>query len=76
MKYYIAASLLLAAFCIVLSQTKRSPETAAMLAHEEWRRAAVEPETKVRPDRFEQMKWHADSGVELRAPASNKKSRK
>ena len=30
----------------------------------------VERETKVRPARFEDLKFHADAGVEMRAPAS------
>lgn len=76
MKYYIAASILLAAFVLVITQTKRSPETVAMLAHEEWRRNAVEPETKVRPAYFEAMKWSPKDSVEMRAPASNKKKNK
>lgn len=45
-----------------LQRSKPDPKT-------EWKRLAVEPETKERPQRFEGMKWRAE-GVELRAPAS------
>lgn len=53
-----------------------TPEQAAKL---EWSRTTREPVTAVRPARFEAMKWHPptdNEGVELRAPASTKKSHK
>lgn len=39
--------------------------------HAQWKSAAVEPETKVRPARFEKMKF--EPGTEVRAPASETK---
>lgn len=39
--------------------------------HAEWRRHAVEPETKLRPAYFEQMKWQPGMDVEMRRPASS-----
>lgn len=40
--------------------------------HAEWKRFAVEPETKVRPARFEEMKFQPE--VDLRSPASKEKT--
>lgn len=57
-------------------QTPRDP-TAAM---REAKVAMVEPETAVRPARFEEMKWHPGDApppaTEVRAPASNQKLKK
>ena len=64
MKYIVAAALTLVAVGGAVSWMHMRPQDAAAEA----RRYAVEPETKVRPARFEDMKWHAPA--EMRAPAS------
>jgi hypothetical protein len=48
------------------------PVKTAQDAHAEWKRLAVETETKVRPAHFEKMKFDP-SELEMRAPASKKK---
>jgi hypothetical protein len=71
MKYYILSgcAIVVAVAALVLARMHSRPMTAAD-AHAEWKRYAVEPETKVRPARFEDMKFHP--GAEIRAPASSK----
>lgn len=69
MKYAIAAALTIVAIGGALSWMHVRPQDARAEA----RRYAVEPETKVRPARFEEMKWHAPADV--RAPASSEESK-
>ncbi len=75
MKYFVltAAGIVVSISMVVVSQWQISRQKSD--PHTEWKRLAVEPETKVRPDRFEAMKW-APEQVELRAPASAKKPAK
>lgn len=68
MKYYVMAGCAVLVAAAALYMTRMRPHDA----HEEWRRYAVEPETAVRPPRFEAMKFHPEDAVEVRAPASTK----
>lgn len=68
MKYIIAAVLTVVAIGGALSWMHVRPQDARAEA----RRFAVEPETKVRPARFEEMKWHP--AADVRAPASSEKT--
>lgn len=63
MKYYILAACVLLAAVVAIFTTQMQPRDA----HAEWKRYAVEPETKERPARFDEMKFHP---VDVRAPAS------
>lgn len=66
MKYYIAgaAVVITAVAALVFSAHPRLSE------HDQWRMTTLEKENKVRPARFEDMKFHG--GAELREPASAK----
>jgi hypothetical protein len=67
MKLYVVGgcAVFIAIVAIFISQLKPSdPQT-------EWKRFAVEKETKVRPAYFEDMKFHP--GATVRAPASSGK---
>ena len=70
MKYYIAgaAVVVTALAALVVSSRPRLSD------HDRWRMTFVEPETKVRPERFEQMKFHGQP--EVRLPASESKAKK
>lgn len=72
MKYYILAGIVILAgiTAVVISQNQAPQEDAAVA---EWKRVAVENETKVRPSSFEELKWTPEAAVEMRAPASKKK---
>jgi len=67
MKYIVAAAMTFVAIGGALSWMHARPKDARAEA----RRYAVEPETKVRPARFEEMKWHP--AAEMRTPASESK---
>jgi hypothetical protein len=71
MKYYILAGCAIVAAVATLFFTHTRPQDP----HAEWRKYAVEPETAVRPQRFEEMKYQPGE-VEIRAPASAKNKAK
>ena len=70
MKYYLLAACAVLAVGAVMLVASFRGET--LDAHEQWRQSAVEPEARVRPAYFEDMRWTPEASVELRAPASKK----
>lgn len=66
MKMYVVASVL--AIAAVIGGVLWKQYSPAQ-AHRMWKRYAMEPETKVRPDRFKDMVFQP---AEVRAPASVK----
>jgi hypothetical protein len=74
MKYYIATTVLLAAFSDLITQQRKASVNPAVVAHMEWKRNFKEPEILNRPAYFEDMKWSA--GADLRGPASTKSKSK
>ena len=71
MKYYLIIAGALMVACAAYYYSKPDSALTADQARAEWKRHAVEAETKVRPPHFEDMKYNA--GAEMRMPASQTK---
>lgn len=74
MKYFMAGLVaLLVGVGIYWMSQNNSPSAQSEYQVSEAKRLAVEPETKVRPPQFEDMKWQPST--EIRTPATHQKGK-